>query len=113
MSRSAGRLLPGSEWSAGAAGASPVRIGQILLHGRALQRLHVKEPEGGNIVRRRSDIELALFPQVKPDSAGCRPAPDDRAASERNGGNPRWCADSCGWLTRHSCGVRDPLASAE
>jgi hypothetical protein len=42
----------------------PVRIGQILLHGRALQRLHVKEPEGGNIVRRRSDIELALFPQV-------------------------------------------------
>src|ERR1700680_1137082 len=64
MSRSAGRLLPGSEWSAGAAGASPVRIGQILLHGRALQRLHVKEPEGGNIVRRRSDIELALFPQV-------------------------------------------------
>jgi hypothetical protein len=26
--------------------------------------LHVKEPEGGNIVRFRSDIELTLFPQV-------------------------------------------------
>jgi hypothetical protein len=41
-----------------------VRVGQILFHVRTFQRLDVNEAEGGNVVNRRSDLELALFPRL-------------------------------------------------
>ena len=44
----------------------------------------LKEAEGGNVVTRRSDVELALFQQVDLVNGGCRPAPNDPAASERS-----------------------------
>ena len=35
----------------------------------------LKQAEGGKVVTRRSDVELALFPQVDLVNGGCRPAP--------------------------------------